>query len=190
MWLKKYRQPRRLPRTMKYLVHLFSRRLPQQATSSARSREKDESLLYELFLSTFPLQIKRHELSQIRDIILLHERKTTTLPRLIARLEVDRVDLEADVLVLDVRVHVGALLRPVTAVRTLEPGAFAAFVLVMSPESVPLLVDLAAVLADVTLRGLLLLLAQVERLLEGQSLLEHRISVPVCCKQARKERKL
>lgn len=115
--------------------------------------------------------------------------------RWIRRLEINRVDLEANVLVLDVRIHVGALLRPIAAVRALEPGALATLVFVMSPESVPLFVDLAAVLADVTLlRGLLrelllllLRLAPVVRLLEGQSLLEQRVFVPVCCKQARKE---
>lgn len=96
-------------------------------------------------------------------------------------------------LVLDVRVHVGALLRPITAVRALESGALAALVLEMSPESVSLLIDLAAVFADVTLRGLLrqllllVRLALVERLLDGQGVLQQRVFVPVGCKQARKE---
>jgi len=61
---------------------------------------------------------------------------------------------------LDVRVHVGALFRPITAIRALKSRTFAALVLKVPPQSIPLLVDLAAVLTNMTLlRKLLLLLS-------------------------------
>lgn len=77
-------------------------------------------------------------------------------------------------LVFDVGVHVGALLRAVATVRTLEPGALATLVLEVPPQSVPLLVNLAASFTEVTrrwllrrfLRKLLLLLRLLARLLQ------------------------
>lgn len=109
------------------------------------------------------------------------------------------------VLVLNVRVHVGSLLGPITTVWTLKSWILAALVLKVPPQSVSLLVGLAAIFAHVTLRLLwkmllllLLLLAPtillggcfpIERLMEDQTLLQCRVFVPVCCKQVRKRNK-
>jgi hypothetical protein len=63
--------------------------------------------------------------------------------------QVDHANLQAVMAVLDMGVHVGALLGAIATVRALKSGRLATLVLEVTPQGVPLLVHLAAVLADV-----------------------------------------
>lgn len=113
---------------------------------------------------------------------------------LFALLKINRVYFETVVLVLNVWIQVGSLLRSIGAIRTLESGTLAALVLEVPPKSVSLLVNLAASLANVTQRllqnGLLLLMLFLMRHLRPRQMnIQSRLGrslvfAPVpCCKQ-------